>query len=164
MSTLKQLVDETTNIKNELKTCHTNLKSNLIEKGVECSDADKLLSLVGKVGEIELGKKWASGEHIVNFPSTFVYSVEIDLSNLSFTPSVVVCELKNMKAWNSTGGLEIKEPVLVNDKQISVTDTQHNITACSCSFYSKKIIISPVDRFTRVSTSLSAKAIWYAYE
>ena len=30
MSTLKQLVDETTNIKNELKTCHTNLKSNLI--------------------------------------------------------------------------------------------------------------------------------------
>ena len=53
MSTLKQLVDETTNIKNELKTCHTNLKSNLIEKGVECSDTDKLLSLVGKVGEIE---------------------------------------------------------------------------------------------------------------
>ena len=26
MATLKQLVDETTNIKNELKTCHTNLK------------------------------------------------------------------------------------------------------------------------------------------
>ena len=94
MSTLKQLVDETTNIKNELKTCHANLKNNLIEKGVECSDTDKLLRLANKVGEIELGKKWASGEYIVNFPSTFVYSVEIDLSNLSFTPSVVVCELK----------------------------------------------------------------------
>lgn len=52
MSTLKKLVDETTNIKDELVTCHTNLKNNLITKGVECSDADKLLSLVNKVGEI----------------------------------------------------------------------------------------------------------------
>ena len=164
MSTLKQLVDETTNIKNELKICHANLKTNLIDKGVECSDTDKLLNLVGKVGEIELGKKWASGEHIVNFPSTFVYSVEIDLSNLSFTPSVVVCELKNIEAWNSTGGLTIKEPVLMNGKEISVTDTQHNITACSCLFRSKKIILSPTNRFMRVSTSLSAKIIWYAYE
>lgn len=164
MSTLKQLVDETANIKNELKTCHTNLKNNLIEKGVECSDTDKLLSLVGKVGEIELGKKWASGEHIVNFPSTFVYSVEIDLSNLSFIPSVVVCELKNIQVWNSTGGLTITEPVIMNGKQISVTDTQSNITACSCSFRSKKILINPREMLMRVSTSLSAKIIWYAYE
>ena len=164
MSTLKQLVDETANIKNELKTCHTNLKNNLIEKGVECSDTDKLLSLVGKVGEIELGKKWASGEHIVNFPSTFVYSVEIDLSNLSFTPSVVVCELKNIQVWNSSGGLTITEPVVMNGKQISVTDTQSNITACSCSFRSKKILINPREMLMRVSTSLSAKIIWYAYE
>ena len=28
MSNLKQLVDETTNIKNELITCHANLKTN----------------------------------------------------------------------------------------------------------------------------------------
>lgn len=164
MSTLKQLVDETTNIKNELITCHANLKNNLIEKGVECSDTDKLLSLVGKVGEIELGKKWASGEHIVNFPSTFVYSVEIDLSNLSFIPSAVVCELKNIQVWNSTGGLTITEPVIMNGKQISVTDTQSNITACSCSFRSKKILINPREMLMRVSTSLSAKIIWYAYE
>ena len=164
MATLKQLVDETTNIKNELITCHANLKNNLIEKGVECSNTDKLLRLANKVGEIELGKKWASGEHIVNFPDTFVYSVEIDLSNLSFTPSVIVCELKNMKAWNSRGGLTIEEPVLMNGKQISVTDTQSNITSCSCSFHSKKIIISPENRFMRVSTSLNAKIIWYAYE
>ena len=54
MSTLKELVNETTNIKDELVTCHTNLKNNLITKGVECSDADKLLSLVNKVGEISM--------------------------------------------------------------------------------------------------------------
>ena len=164
MSTLKQLVDETTNIKNELKTCHANLKNNLIEKGVECSNTDKLLRLANKVGEIELGKKWASGEHIVNFPGTFVYSVEIDLSNLSFTPSVVVCEFENIEVWNSTGGLTITEPVIMNGKQISVTDTQSNITACSCSFHSKKILINPTKTLMRVSTSLSAKIIWYAYE
>ena len=52
MATLKNLVDETTSIKNELVTCHTNLKNNLITKGVECSDADKLLSLVNKFVEI----------------------------------------------------------------------------------------------------------------
>lgn len=164
MATLKQLVNETTKIKNELITCHSNLKGNLIEKGVECSNTDKLLSLANKVGEIELGKKWASGEHIVNFPSTFVYSVEIDLSNLSFIPSVVVCELKNIQVWNSTGGLIITEPVIMNGKQISVTDTQSNITACSCSFRSKKILINPREMLMRVSTSLSAKIIWYAYE
>ena len=49
MATLKSLVDETTNIKNELVECHTNLKNNLIEKGVECSDTDKMLSLIDKV-------------------------------------------------------------------------------------------------------------------
>ena len=53
MSTLKKLVDETTNIKDEIITCHANLKTNLINKGVECSDTDKLLSLVGKVGDYE---------------------------------------------------------------------------------------------------------------
>ena len=30
MATLKNLVDETTNIKNELVECHSNLKNNII--------------------------------------------------------------------------------------------------------------------------------------
>ena len=49
MATLKSLVDETTNIKNELVICHSNLKNNLIEKGVECSDTDKMSSLIDKI-------------------------------------------------------------------------------------------------------------------
>ena len=52
MATLKSLGDETTNIKNELKTCHTNLKNNLIAKGVECGDSDKISNLIDKVGDI----------------------------------------------------------------------------------------------------------------
>ena len=53
MATLKSLVDETTNIKDELKACHSNLKNNLIAKGVECSDTDKISALVDKVNAIE---------------------------------------------------------------------------------------------------------------
>ena len=52
MATLKSLVDETTNIKNELVECYTNLKNNLIKKGVECSDSDKMSSLINKVDEL----------------------------------------------------------------------------------------------------------------
>ena len=44
MATLKSLVDETGNIKNELAECHANLKNNLIAKGVECGDNDKMSS------------------------------------------------------------------------------------------------------------------------
>lgn len=64
MATLKTLVDETTNIKNKLKTCHANLKNNLIEKGVECSDTDKMSSLVDRVknitsvSNVECGDDW----------------------------------------------------------------------------------------------------------
>ena len=52
MATLKSLVDETTNIKNELVECHNNLKNNLIEKGVECSDTDKMSNLIDNVASI----------------------------------------------------------------------------------------------------------------
>lgn len=82
MSTLKQLVGETTNIKNELITCHANLKTNLIDKGVECSNTDKLLSLANKVGEIELGKKWASGISVVS-------SSKISVRGLNFKPRFI---------------------------------------------------------------------------
>ena len=104
MSTLKQLVDETTNIKNELKTCHANLKNNLIENGVECSDTDKLLSLVGKVGEIETvkyasGKIYKSLSHnhtYFNQPSTVV-KIPFN-APLDFVPKTVVITVDNM--WN----------------------------------------------------------------
>ena len=71
MATLKSLVDETTNIKNELVECHTNLKNTLIEKGVECSDTDKMLSLVNKAGNIETVSKVVASDNILcNFLAT----------------------------------------------------------------------------------------------
>ena len=49
MATLKSLVNETSNIKNELVECHTNLKNKLTQKGVECNSSDKLPALINKV-------------------------------------------------------------------------------------------------------------------
>lgn len=54
MATLKSLVDETTNIKNELVECHTNLKNTLIAKGTECSDNEKMSSLVDKISALKV--------------------------------------------------------------------------------------------------------------
>ena len=49
MTTLKSLVDETTNIKNEIVDCHTNLSSILTSKNVEVTEEDKMSDLIGKV-------------------------------------------------------------------------------------------------------------------
>ena len=43
------LVSELNNIADELVECHTNLKNALIAKGVECSDTDKMSSLIDEV-------------------------------------------------------------------------------------------------------------------
>lgn len=82
MSTLKNLVDETTNIKNELKTCHTNLKTNLINKGVKVLGTDKIVDLISKIDEIKLGKKWASGE-------ATVFKDTISIRGLDFKPRFI---------------------------------------------------------------------------
>ena len=62
MATLKNLVDETTNIKDELVECHANLKNNLIEKGIEVLNSDKIPSLIEKIKQlkkikVEIGTK-----------------------------------------------------------------------------------------------------------
>ena len=54
MTTLKSLVDETTKIKNELRTCHANLKNNLASKNVSISNTDKLSNLIDKITNIDV--------------------------------------------------------------------------------------------------------------
>ena len=84
MATLKQLVDETTNIKNELVTCHDNLKSNLASKGIECLPTDKLSVLVNKVSQFRLFQKFpGTSEELIN-----------DKSECTSTGAVEVWQLK----------------------------------------------------------------------
>ena len=80
MATLKSLVDETGNIKNELVECHTNLKNNLIAKGVECSDNDKMSSLIDKVNDLKTSIKVTVSDNIII--STHVdYSYVVNVNN-----------------------------------------------------------------------------------
>ena len=62
MATLKNLVDETTNIKNELTRCYDNLRSNLTNKNIDFLDSDKLEMLIDKVSQIKTYKKVAGDE------------------------------------------------------------------------------------------------------
>nr|WP_286183975.1 LamG domain-containing protein [Clostridium sp. CCUG 7971] len=55
--------------------------------GVDTLPSDKMSSLIGKVGEIQLGKKWASGISGSGFESGRHF---IEVSGLNFKPSVVV--------------------------------------------------------------------------
>ena len=54
MPNLNDLTNEITNIKNDIVTCHSNLKNKLIDKGVEVTD-EKLSGLIDKVDEIKGG-------------------------------------------------------------------------------------------------------------
>ena len=84
MATLKSLVDETGNIKNELVECHTNLKNNLIAKGVECSDTDKMPSLINKVGAVGINTVVQKG--IVSMNK--LNSIDVDISDVDLSRSI----------------------------------------------------------------------------
>lgn len=51
-STLKELVNETTVIKNDLVSCRNTLKTNLSDKGVDVASVNKMQGLVEKVNEL----------------------------------------------------------------------------------------------------------------
>ena len=62
MATLKTLVDETTNIKNELIICYSVLKNMLIRKEVAIEEDSKLIDLIDKVNPLSNGFKVVAGE------------------------------------------------------------------------------------------------------
>ena len=88
MATLKSLVDETSNIKNELKSCHANLKNNLVDKGVEVSSGDKLSTLVDKVNGIKEIKKVKAGETYTLFSLPHYTDLTKDEIFLNFNAGV----------------------------------------------------------------------------
>ena len=165
MATLKGLVDETTNIKNEIKTCHINLKNNLIEKGVECSNNDKLSSLVDKISNIELGKKCASGSmsNIITSTSATSQTFIIE-TNLSFIPSRIVLniglhtlastEIYNVAIDSSICYSAQQSFYLVNGSKCYMYI--HNITKDSFSISTGKYKSSMVQKFENIT--------WYAFE
>ena len=81
MSTLS---NEINNVKDKIVKCHTDLKNNLIEKGVEVSDSDKMSDLVEKVGDIrtinaitKIKGYLYEGSHIVTGAMSTCYSTGV---------------------------------------------------------------------------------------
>ena len=121
MATLKSLVDETTNIKNELEVCYTNLKNNLIKKGVECDENDKILSLINKVNDIK-GFKLIPG-------NTFSMPGFTPKTSETLTSINIVKDLQITMSGNLRLGLYCKTSTYYNtplNAQIVVTVKRHN--------------------------------------
>lgn len=134
MSTLKALVDETTNIKNELVTCHSNLKNNLIKKGVECSDTDKMSSLIDNI-RFASSTVQVSNEYIMDltrFTGSLVEyakdSLVIDKLTFPFNGSIKFCFSLQCRA------------------------TFHSATA-KIDLYSKDGLLKSTESFTTTSTT-----------
>lgn len=69
-SNLKQAIDYSKEIKKEIEYQSFKLKNNLIEKGVECSDIDKMSSLIDMVNGIIVANNVTAGESIQLFKYT----------------------------------------------------------------------------------------------
>lgn len=105
MTTLKSLVDETTNIKNEIVECHSNLSSILTSKNVEVSEEDKMSDLIGKVDL--LGKYtpplclYKEGNEYITFNKSWSYGISPTYTKNS--DNLNVCG-KGISSAGSNGG------------------------------------------------------------
>lgn len=135
MTTLKSLVNETTNIKNEIVECHGNLSSILTSKNVEVAEEDKMSDLIGKVdllGNYDDGKLWLYKEgdecssvtggwikgHVYNTTSTTNFVKNAD--NITLTSSSntrVTCLTSNL--INVKGYSKLNVEVMVTSKGTS---------------------------------------------
>ena len=169
MSTLKQLVDETTNIKNELKTCHSKIRNNLSNKGVSSASSDKMETLINKINEIPLGRKWATGSATTKLDSDGNIPY-LEVKNLGFTPSVVLVNgggwwsefhpyfIMNGSAWGMT-------------KLNSSTSFSSNIgtfyvstTTNSPTHYGKSYVYNNAFRIVHSNGTKTNNVTWIAYE
>ena len=163
MATLKSLVDETTNIKNEIVECCDNLKDILVNKDISCDNTDKLSTLIDKVGDIELGKKWASGTFPAYRPSGNVSSYKITINtNLQFTPSVIIFITKGIWThslqWNTNlvvTNLAKTTLKVSTDKSTTASYSIENITNNSFDF---------VFSTTASHNAQYQEGTWYAFE
>ena len=87
------LYGEVLNLKDELK-------NNLIDKDVDVAEINDIRTLISKLDEINIGRKWASGSS-TTVKDTFMGSAyrgfDVDVSNLSFEPSIIMGFATNSK-------------------------------------------------------------------
>ena len=106
MATLKSLVDETTNIKNELVACHDNLSDILTSKNVSDLASDKLSDLVNKVKLLKPMDLYLYNEGDENSRITGNWSSGYKLGNGTFVKNSSYIELKALP-WRGNGLAEV---------------------------------------------------------
>ena len=157
MATLKSLVDETTNIKNELKSCHSNLKNNLINKGVSISSGDKLSTLVNKTNELGVKINKQSGELVLNNTNS---SYDIAISKIDLNKSVCFGVQYDSNSYNA-----VHRECLTSFKNNTTLNISRNSTsvASSAKYYwevlefqsgVKKVYNFTTPQFTSVATPM----------
>ena len=168
MATLKELVNETTNIKNELKTCHTNLKNNLVSKGVTVSSSDKMGELCTKVGSIEVAKKVATGtisslSYNKQDKTLETYTVS---TNLTFIPSKIEFHITKFKTNYSNTGVSnvFLNSIYNNNSSNGISVNQGTICKLYITDISKDSFIYNVSKGSSSYYSTSTDITWYAYE
>ena len=110
-SSLNNAVDFANNIKSEIQTIKTTLSSNLSNKKVTVSSSESLTSLVNKVNNIYLGKKFASGTIEDNAYSTRQHhSITVPM-NLDFVPSHVIVEFGKTTFSGNGEGVNYKHTI-----------------------------------------------------
>ena len=133
-SNLKQAVDHSKKIKKEIEYQNLKLKNNLIEKGVECSDTDKMSSLIDNI-RFASSTVQVSNEYIMDltsFTSSLVEyakdSLVIDKLTFPFNGSIKFCFSLQCRA------------------------TFHSATA-KIDLYSKDGLLKSTESFTTTSTT-----------
>ena len=161
MATLQELVNETTNIKNELVTCHTNLKNSLIEKGVECSDTDKMSTLINKIENTPI-RKWADGvfEVLENIGETSTAKTDIVIDfSLDFTPTLAFCIITYCKYRASNGSSNIKNIGCSNLGETTVTG--YYVARCSIGSLSDAGLVINTQG---LALQANSQIKWYVFE
>ena len=159
MTTLKSLVDEIINIKNEIVECHANLKNILIEKEVATSDTDKLTDLIEKTNNIACNPTIIKGTipniSVVENSSGGFSSNPIPQVELGFKPSKVILTYTldsfsfSGSSVNNTGGTNI---TITNDRTASLRVEHASATSN----------ISPSIVLTNTGFTFGTRAVtWY---
>lgn len=149
------------------------LKNVLTSKEIECND-DKMLNLINKVGNIEIGKKWASGVSLKSsttskfnyldgstYGTTNYYEVVVN----GFTPSIIILFSKISSNGNEVINIMSKNYTSSTDgKAIRLSVYSKNNSNISYSFKldGNTNLGNGVYRFVAYSTTTQAD--WIAFE
>lgn len=154
-TSLSNALTSLSNKKDDIKAMKNNLYSILSEKGIECSEADKMSSLIDKVNDISLkslgGIKWANGTYTI---SNATQSVTIS-TNLDFAPTIVLV-IANAQVYGTfySYNYAISNFDMSSGSNYVANHTIKDISPTGFTVYNR----------TGGTGNITGELTWYAYE